>query len=369
MSGGEKMISFVLPVYNTSLYLEKCVDSLVKQIKNGMEILLIDDGSTDNCPQICDSYAAKYPEQIKVIHKKNAGLSAARNTGIEYAKNKWIAFIDSDDTVADDYVASYIRIITEEDNVDLVLSGYQLVDDNGNMLGEFGPKVSKKFTKDSKELQKLFFEISDNLEDRGWLCTYAWNKLYRKDIIDRYHVLYRESVGYVEDFLFNAEYYMHIEQLCTIAKPNYVYYKHGTGATSRFWGGDQFLERRQMVYEANEQMANSLDLGEDFRKILEQIEAKQIFATAKWVFGSGRKLPYKAKIEHCEAICEKYRYAHALSSYPCAQLSVQQKILYKLLLKHRYNSFVWFGTIVGEFYQIVRSIKKKLGTLVPVTRK
>lgn len=92
----EPTISIIVPVYKTEAYLEKCVDSILAQTFRDFELLLIDDGSPDNCPALCEEAAARDP-RIRVIHQKNAGLSAARNTGVEAARGEWIGFVDSDD--------------------------------------------------------------------------------------------------------------------------------------------------------------------------------------------------------------------------------------------------------------------------------
>ena len=92
----EPLISVIVPVYKVEQYLDRCVRSLLSQTYENVEILLVDDGSPDNCPQMCDEYASKY-EKIQVIHQENKGLSGARNTGIDYAKGEYLAFVDSDD--------------------------------------------------------------------------------------------------------------------------------------------------------------------------------------------------------------------------------------------------------------------------------
>ena len=92
------MISTIIPVYNVDNYLPKCVDSIINQTYQNLEIILVDDGSLDRCPDICDEYAKK-DKRIKVIHKKNGGLSDARNAGLEIAKGEYISFIDSDDYI------------------------------------------------------------------------------------------------------------------------------------------------------------------------------------------------------------------------------------------------------------------------------
>ena len=97
------LITIVIPVYKVEKYLEKSINSVINQTYQNLEIILVDDGSPDNCPQICEKYAKK-DNRIKVIHKENGGLSDARNAGIDIAKGKYITFIDSDDYVTDDYV-------------------------------------------------------------------------------------------------------------------------------------------------------------------------------------------------------------------------------------------------------------------------
>lgn len=109
-NGRKELISIVIPVYKVELYLEKCIESIINQTYKNLEIIIVDDGSPDNCPQICDEYSKK-DKRIKVIHKENGGLSDARNAGIDIATGKYIAFVDSDDYVSDDYVEYMYRLI------------------------------------------------------------------------------------------------------------------------------------------------------------------------------------------------------------------------------------------------------------------
>ena len=99
----EPMVSIVVPVYNVEAYLDRCIESLVNQTYKHLEIILVDDGSPDNCPMICEKWAG-LDERIKVIHKENAGLGMARNTGLEHATGDYICFFDSDDYVASDTI-------------------------------------------------------------------------------------------------------------------------------------------------------------------------------------------------------------------------------------------------------------------------
>lgn len=105
-----KLFSIIVPIYKVEKYLHKCVNSLVNQTYKDIEIVLVDDGSPDNCPQICDEYAAK-DKRINVIHKKNGGLSDARNVGLENCTGKYILFVDSDDYIELDACEKFTKII------------------------------------------------------------------------------------------------------------------------------------------------------------------------------------------------------------------------------------------------------------------
>jgi len=108
------LISIIVPIYNVEAYLAKCINSIISQTYGNLEIFLVDDGSPDRCGSICDEYA-KQDARIKVIHKKNGGLSDARNVAIDVAKGEYITFVDSDDYVANDYVESLYKLIVEND--------------------------------------------------------------------------------------------------------------------------------------------------------------------------------------------------------------------------------------------------------------
>ena len=115
------MISVIVPVYKVEEYLDKCVQSILAQTYRDFEILLVDDGSPDNCPQLCDRYAQKY-DCIRALHKSNGGLSDARNFGIKYARGNDITFIDSDDFIAPDYLEVLVQL-KEKYQADIAVTG------------------------------------------------------------------------------------------------------------------------------------------------------------------------------------------------------------------------------------------------------
>ena len=123
----EPFVSVIVPVFRVEQYLEECIDSLLDQSLNNIEIILIDDGSDDNCPELCDKYQMLY-SHVKVIHQKNKGPSAARNAGLLVAKGKYIAFCDPDDTMKSNMLEVLYQC-AEEQNIDIVICGFETVPD------------------------------------------------------------------------------------------------------------------------------------------------------------------------------------------------------------------------------------------------
>ena len=161
------LISIIVPIYNVEQYLKKCLDSVINQTYHNIEIILIDDGSTDNCGSICDEYANR-DKRIKVIHKTNGGLSDARNVGIDITKGKYITFIDSDDYVEKDYVY-YLYNVMKECNTDIAFCGYKVCYEKKKNNGKKEKNQIRKCTKIEAFKEILYakdFEVS------------AWAKMY-----------------------------------------------------------------------------------------------------------------------------------------------------------------------------------------------
>lgn len=164
-----KMVSIIIPVYNVERYLKRCIDSVLTQTYKNLEIILVNDGSTDHCGDICEEYKAKNPEVIQVFHKPNGGLSDARNYGLDHVHGEYITFIDSDDFVENDYVQSLVELL-ENNSSDISIVGYKSVkaDERGNG-GRGTDKVYKYSSKSAME---------DLLYQKN-LSTSACAKLYK----------------------------------------------------------------------------------------------------------------------------------------------------------------------------------------------
>lgn len=166
------LISVIVPIYNVEKYLARCVDSMVNQTYKNLEIILVDDGSPDCCPQMCDDYAEK-DSRIKVVHKKNGGLSDARNAGMAVATGEYISFIDSDDYVSDDFFECLLDVMNKENSDIAECSVVKLYEDN--RFDEFSDDLSVK-TYDTQDAMSAL--IAENP-----FHQHVWNKLYKTELV------------------------------------------------------------------------------------------------------------------------------------------------------------------------------------------
>lgn len=174
----KELITVIVPVYNVEKYLGKCIESIIEQTYKNLEIILVDDGSPDNCPFICDLYAQK-DKRVRVIHKTNGGLSDARNEGLNAANGEYVAFIDSDDYIHVNMIEKLYCAIKAYD-ADVSLCNYLYVDENYHSIDELNriTPIKNEVLSCEQVIEKLF-------ENKHWYYSVAWNKLYKRGIFDK----------------------------------------------------------------------------------------------------------------------------------------------------------------------------------------
>ena len=213
-------ISVIVPVYNTEQYLPRCLDSILSQSFTDFELLLIDDGSTDDSGAICDAYVEK-DDRIRVFHKENGGVSSARNLGLKEAKGEWICFVDSDDELLAGGLQTMVDGISEE--VDLVMAGYFELE--GESLQTDTSSYGKDGIIDRNEALHMMYPSAD-MPYMG----YPWGKLFKSNLVLERNLSFDEHVRIKEDTLFVVEYLCGIrEQVGYISAPVYKYVKLPTG--------------------------------------------------------------------------------------------------------------------------------------------
>ncbi|MGG2092737.1 glycosyltransferase [Bacillus sp. S13(2024)] len=210
------IVSIIVPVYNVEKYLDKCIESLLNQTLREIEIILVDDGSPDRCGQICDEYAQK-DKRIRVIHKNNGGISSARNAGLEYVKGTYIGFVDSDDSV-DRHMFEFLVKSAEKSNADITICGYQNVLEDGSFISILSPQEQ---VINMNDLGISKYIINHYLTFEHAFCN--WNRLYKKDFVNKYNLRFEEEHSYAEDMLFNLYSICHANRISIIPNPLYNY--------------------------------------------------------------------------------------------------------------------------------------------------
>lgn len=189
-------ISVIVPVYNVEQYLAECISSILSQTFTDFELLLVDDGSPDRCGEICDEYAGK-DKRVRVFHQENAGLSCARNKGLEYASGTYIAFVDSDDYVTSTYLQElYASLPADKSQRGTVICGFDKLFPDGSLHTVHVPQQTILPMDCSRVLAELV----------GKHVMYAWAKLYDNRLIKEHGIRFVPAVSGLEDMLFMLDY-------------------------------------------------------------------------------------------------------------------------------------------------------------------
>ena len=245
----EVIISVIVPVYNVEKYLKRCVDSILSQTFTDFELILVDDGSPDNCGKICDDYAMK-DNRVKVIHKENTGVSDSRNKGLDIANGQYITFCDSDDYVDNDWLEHLYSGMLHYD-VDSYSMNFRCVNEDKDIISssEFAEKFSE-VTSDEELVQYLLFDIL------GGGCGWAiWTRLFKRSIIEKYSIRFCQTCGsYAEDLAFVLEYTTNCHRLYTDAYCGYNYYQRENSLTHT----DEYVVKLNEVSEVAHHFINFL---------------------------------------------------------------------------------------------------------------
>ena len=232
-------ISVIVPVYKVEPYLDQCVESIVRQTWEDLEILLIDDGSPDRCPEMCDAWAAR-DHRIRVIHQKNGGLSTARNTGLDAAKGDYIAFVDSDDFVEREYI-EYLYRALQETGADLAECGYDRKEEAPN-----GTEAERTMARPILQTPEEALTILST-HPGGRVNCVVWDKLFRRELIGKE----RFAEGYLgQDILFSCRIFGKCRKIAWIG--NVLYHWRNTPGSAMH----QFIKNRlhamEMYYRSSE---------------------------------------------------------------------------------------------------------------------
>lgn len=261
------MFSIIIPIYNAAPFLQQCLDSIARQTYTDFEVIMVDDGSTDNSAAICKEMQQRDSHFI-YVYKENGGVSSARNLGIDKAKGEWISFVDADDWLADDYLQLFYDT---NPKADITFFGKTLFEEDGKEHLKLSDKVFLTVRSDiEKTICKLDLEHPDDVF--GW----TWDKFFRAKIIKHNKIRFACDVTCREDELFVFEYCRYISTMRVIDKALYYYRIHSGGRSRVGMKHTDFMpycekHTKNMAYYSNERLLESM------LEIITNYRAKYVF--------------------------------------------------------------------------------------------
>jgi len=238
-------ISVIVPIYNVEKYLRRCVDSILAQTYANLEVILVDDGSTDGSPAICDEYAQK-DKRVVVIHKKNAGVSAARNSGLDKATGDYVAFVDADDYVDTSMYAKLIEK-AEQNDLDICVCQYYQVDEQTGKT-----KFVNETDIDNIKNEKVFSSLikvgskhkKDHIETEN-IMGCVWRAIYKKNLVADTRFNQEFSIG--EDLIFSIELFKKKPKVDIVCEPLYFYIQRASSAVHTY--SEDKMKRRVAMHK------------------------------------------------------------------------------------------------------------------------
>lgn len=249
-------VSIIVPVYNAEATLARCIDSILTQEYTDFELILVDDGSQDASSDICDRYAAK-DSRIRVIHKENSGVSASRNLALDLAQGTYLQFLDSDDWITPNATQLFVDTATHF-HCDLVISDfYRVVGERVSVKGDI---------EDDCVMTKEEFAAHMVENPADFYYGVLWNKLFRRDIVEKYHLRMDEQISWCEDFMFNLEYIRHAEVFYALQVPIYYYVKTKGSLASQGMNISKTIRMKLTVFEYYNNFYKHVLDEEDYEK-------------------------------------------------------------------------------------------------------
>ena len=254
-------VSIIIPIYNAEKHLRRCVDSVLKQDFEDFELILMNDGSRDSSGMICDTYAEK-DERVRVVHKENSGVSDTRNQAMTLARGEYLQFLDSDDWITPDATGLLVRMAKEHDCEMVIADFYRVI---GERLSPKG-----KIREDGILSREDFaMEMMENPAD--FYYGVLWNKLYRRDIIEKNNLCMDKDISWCEDFIFNMEYIRHVKQVYALHVPMYYYVKTPGSLVSQGTSIAKTIQMKRTVFKCYKEFYKEVFKEEDYEKIRLQV--------------------------------------------------------------------------------------------------
>lgn len=337
----QQLVSIVIPVYNAENTLERLVNHVLSQSFQELEIILIDDGSTDNSGKICEKIA-KRDARVKILSQKNSGASSARNLGISKACGRYLMFFDADDDIEPTMIPKMTNVISKQ-QVDLVTCGFaNIAIQNSNIASTTLIGVSRLPQKTKSEQQTTYVIKLLGIDSRLYN---PWNKIFRTDIIRKYNIHFEQGLDFGEDLTFNLHYLSHVHQIKFINEALYDYYFDAASGT--FGKSSLVYENRRKNYRELLKFAGG-HTDAATQDYLGWIKYYWFYSFALAVCGSNKTLKQKLRLLKNAAKTETFRPA-ATAQY------IGRK---KLLLERSIGALSHSAFVLWLFTSIFSSVKR-----------
>ena len=336
------LISIIVPVYNVEQYLEECIVSLVNQTYKNIEIIIINDGSTDLSGELCEKFA-KYDERIKVIHKKNAGLGLARNTGLEYVNGKYVTFMDSDDFADSDLIEKLYTSIISND-ADTCIGGFKRVNDDKNILYE-EIYENTTYDRDGVVNNLLIRMLGSCPEKSDAIRMSVWNVLFSVEIIRNNNLKFCSERKFIsEDLMFDIDYYLYSNKVNVINSNSYNYRVNSNSLTMKY-RSDKFIKCKFMYNEVYDKI-KKYSLG---TKAVLRLQ-RQYFVNIRTCISQENtkisKLSYNEAIKNINRICNDAQLQTIIKTYPKKKIGIKQRVFLGLI-QLRMSRILYLTSIIG----------------------
>ncbi len=321
------MLSIIVPVYNTEIYLRECIESILAQTYDDFELILIDDGSTDNSLKICMDFQKK-DVRVRVFSKENSGVSATRNYGLRYARGEYISFCDSDDVIKPElYEVLFDKMF--QYNVDRVCGGYAYLYSDGHQLCCKGRKPDGIYMKED-----LIPIMIDDGTLSGFLFSGVYNSIFKREIIEKNKLRFNELIKYNEDSLFSFEYALYSKSLyCLQSVPLYLYRQHEMSSTKKRRKGDKYSELNKRLIELNNRYQNMN---------LELQMCRRSITVALWeILDIADKECGKQALKDIKEVLQKNNINDNIKFLDIKHMNIYKK-LYLILIKYKMTRVLYF---------------------------
>ena len=333
-----KIVSFIIPVYNAEKYIEACIESVRKQTIPEWELILVDDGSTDASPQICERFA-QTDNRIRVIHQENAGPAMARNNGFDLAVGQWIAFIDGDDWIEENYLECLQPYMTED--YDFIMYSYNEV--RGDRKKD-RCNIGKEILLEKEELRLLVMDAIDTEKRMGKVAasrSQFWTKLYRREFLVCNHIYSDVRLRTCEDVMFNLCVYEKARKAVFLPEILYNYRILDDSACHHY--SEQQVGRIKMFTEAICSVVPGIDLGENAELLVQKRILVSVVNACMLDF-CHKKNPesYAVRKKQFLNLCVEEPFRSALKGNVICRFSFQKQVC-MWLVKFR---FFWLLTLL-----------------------